>query len=95
MSDFCKLSLEGGVYFRMPVAVEIRPDGRVGIEITFAANIAQHGAVATGNDNRLAPLPVAHLRERMPDELAVELGEFVHQSKVFSARTSSAMSAGE
>ena len=77
------------------MAVEIRPDGRVSVEIGFAANIAQHRAIATGNDNRLAPLPIAHLREWMPDVLAVELGEFVHQSKVFNARTSSAISAGE
>ena len=59
----------------MIVTVEVGPDGRVGVEILFAVDIAQHRALAFDNDDRLALEPVAHLRERMPDELVIELGE--------------------
>jgi hypothetical protein len=38
----------------------------------------QQRALAADDYDRFAPLPVAHLRERMPDEFAVKRGQFVH-----------------
>ena len=78
MGDFSELPPDGRVDFWMLMAMEIRPDGRVGVEIFAAMHITQNGAFAFGNHNRLALQPVAHLRERMPDELVIKLGEFVH-----------------
>ena len=78
MRDFLQLPCDGRVDFRMPVTVEICPDGSVGVEKLTAFHVAQHRAFAAGDDNRLALEPVAHLRERMPDEFLVEAGEFVH-----------------
>jgi len=60
------------------VAVQIRPNRRIRIEIFTSANVAQNRAVARDNDHRLALQPVAHLREGMPDELMVKFGELVH-----------------
>ena len=60
------------------MAVEIRPNGRVRVEIFFAVQIAQHRAFAGRDDNRLTLQPIAHLRERMPDVSVIELGEGVH-----------------
>ena len=59
----------------MIVAVQIGPDGGIGVEIFAALNVAQHRALARHDHNRLAPQPVAHLRERMPDELLIEFCE--------------------
>ncbi len=79
----------------MIVAVQVGPDGRVGIQIFAPANITQHCTLAGRDDNRLVLEPVAHLRERMPDKLAVELGELIHGFKIFSAAVSSATSTAE
>src|SRR5256885_17230579 len=62
----------------MVVSVQVRPDGRVGIQIFTALRVAQHRAFAGYNEDRLAPPPNAHLRKRMPDVTAVELGKLVH-----------------
>ena len=60
------------------MSMQVGPDGRIGVEVFFAANVAQHCALAGRDDNWLTSQPVAHLRERMPDELMVELSNFVH-----------------
>lgn len=78
MSDFAKLLLNGGVYFRMVVAVEIRPDGRVCVEVGAAVDIAQHRAFAFDKDDGLGLEPVTHLRERMPDVTMIEFSQAVH-----------------
>src|SRR5580698_4985690 len=74
----------------MIVPVQIGPNGGVGVEKFAPASVAQDGALAGRDDNRLAPQPVAHLREGMPDVFLVELREFIHGrldsiSKVFNA----------
>src|SRR5438045_5485164 len=78
MGDFFELPPDRRVDFRMVVSVQVRPDGRVGIQIFTALRVAQHRAFAGYNEDRLAPPPIAHLRKRMPDVIAVELGKLVH-----------------
>ena len=79
MRNFFQLPRDGRVDFRMPVAVQVGPNGGIGIEKLAAFHVAQHRARAAGDDHRFAPEPVAHLRERMPDKLLIELSECVHE----------------
>ncbi len=82
----------------MIVPVEIRPDGCVGIEIFLAVNITKHSALSGDDDDWLLVLPVAHLRERMPDVRVIELGKTVHAARVEISRStmpSKAMSSVE
>ena len=44
----------------------------------MAMHVLEHRAMAADDDDRLAPEPVAHLRERMPDGGVIELSEPVH-----------------
>ena len=77
----------------MIVTVQICPDGRIRVQKSSSVNVAQFRAAAFDNHNWLALQPIAHLRERMPDELAVELGEFVHFKSVNAASNSETSSA--
>ena len=72
------LPAPGRVQLRMIVPVQVGPDGGIGVEVFTAARVAQHGAPAGHDDDRLAPQPVAHLGEGTPDVGVVELGERVH-----------------
>ena len=58
--------------------VQIRPHGRIGVEIFAATKILQYGASALNDNNRLAPQPILHLSERMPDMLVIKRGQRVH-----------------
>jgi hypothetical protein len=62
----------------MIVTVQVRPDGRIRVEIFPSVSVAQNRALARDNDQGFMVQPVAHLGERMPDELAIELADFVH-----------------
>ena len=79
MRDFSELPPDGGIDFVMIVAVQVGPDGRVGVEIFPAMNVAEHRSVAPGNHHRLTRHPVAHLRERVPDVLPIQFDKRVHQ----------------
>jgi hypothetical protein len=79
VGDFSELFSDGGVYFGMVMAVEVGPNGGVGIEIFAAANVAQNRAAPGSDDDGLAFEPVAHLGEGMPDVLMVEPGELMHR----------------
>src|SRR5262249_15455908 len=70
--------MEGGVDPGMVMAVQIGPDGGIGVEIFAVVNIAEDGPLPFQDHNRLTLEPVAHLGERMPDVAVVELGEAVH-----------------
>ena len=77
MGNVPQLLVDGGVEFRMVVAVQIGPDGGIGIEIFAAMNIFDDCAFAADDDNWFGLEPIAHLREGMPDEAVIELGELV------------------
>ncbi len=78
MRDFFQLPRDRGVDGRVVVAVQVGPDRGVGIEIFPAARVLQDRPVAARDDDRFTFQPVAHLRERMPEVMVVELGESVH-----------------
>jgi hypothetical protein len=78
MRDFFELLFDRSVDLGVIVAVQIRPNRRIRVEIFTSANVVQHRAFAGDNDNRLVLQPVAHLGEGMPDELVIEFGELVH-----------------
>ena len=82
MGDAAELAFDGGVDFGMIVAVEIRPDGGLGIEVFAAMDIFKDSAYAARDENRLASQPITHLRERMPDVLVIKFGEPMH-AKMF------------
>ena len=67
--------MEGGVELRMIVPMEVRPDGGIGIEILSSVDIPQDRALARHDDHGLAPQPVPHLREGMPDVCVIEASE--------------------
>jgi hypothetical protein len=62
----------------MRMAVKVGPNRGVGVEVSLAARVPQHRTFAAHNCNRLAAQPIAHLRERVPDVLVIEFGEFIH-----------------
>jgi hypothetical protein len=64
---------------RMPMAVQVRPNGRVGVEVLTSADVPQDGAAARHDHDRFPSQPVAHLRERMPDMAMIEAGERMHE----------------
>ena len=75
VGNFFELPADGGVDFRMIMAVQIGPDGGIGIEIFLAVNIFQPGTLAGLNEDGFVFEPVAHLGKRMPDVGLIELGE--------------------
>ena len=71
MRNPVELVLDGLRNFRMPVTMEIRPDGRIRVNVLRAGHIAQHSALPRFNDDRFLFQPLFHLRERMPKILVV------------------------
>lgn len=78
MRDLFELSLDRRVDPGVIVAVQIRPNRRIRVEIFTSANVVQHRTFARDNDHRLALQPVAHLGEGMPDKLVIKLGKRMH-----------------
>ena len=78
MGDFFQLPLNGGVDHGMVMSVQIRPDRRVCIQVLPVIRIPQQRPFSPHDHDRSAREPIAHLRERMPDELVIELGELTH-----------------
>ena len=70
-----KLRREGAIQPRMPVTVEIDPDGRRAVEIFPSFRIDQTAAIALLDDHRNVLFPLLHLRERMPEVGMVPGGE--------------------
>ena len=78
MRDFAELFFDGAIHRRMAVSVHIGPDRRICIEILPPAAVPKRTPLPSHNDDRLFAQPIFHLRERMPDELLVELGQILH-----------------
>src|SRR5438477_993353 len=62
----------------MVVPMEVRPDGRVSVEIAASVRIPQDRPFAAGDQDRLRFQPVPHLRKRVPDIPTIEFSEPVH-----------------
>ena len=93
MRDFLQLPLNGRIDFGMIVAMQIGPNGGIGVQIFAPVTSRKHRAFAFDDDNRLALQPIAHLRKRMPDELVIKLGEFVHRVDGFKSKCPEILSA--
>ena len=78
MRDFLELPLDCRVNLWMIVAVQIRPNRRICVEILASLRVAQDRAFARDDDHPFALQPVTHLGERMPDVLVIKLDELVH-----------------
>ena len=61
---------------RMIVTVDIRPDGRIAVQVASAKAVFEPCAASGGQNKRLVPgrNPVCHLREWVPDVGFVEFG---------------------
>jgi hypothetical protein len=59
---------------RMTVTMQIRPNGRIGIQITPSMLIFELGALPTHDHDGLFFAPVLHLSEWMPYMLMIFLG---------------------
>ena len=71
--EFCNLAAHGLDDARMAVAVDVRPDGRISVEIFAASRIFEDGPAAFHNYQRLMSrvAPRLHLGEWVPEILAV------------------------
>ena len=78
MRDRAQLPADGDIKPWVIVAVKIRPDGRICIQILAAFDIPQHGAAAGGQHDGFPFQPVPHLGERVPNVAVIELSEGVH-----------------
>ena len=74
MRNLAQLSLDGRIDLWMAMAVEVRPDRRIAIEVLPPLCISQHGSPALNDHDRLMLQPILHLREGMPNVLMIELG---------------------
>ena len=72
--------------FWMIVPVQVRPNGRICVEIFAALHILEHRPFALQNHDWVLFEPVAHLREWMPYELVVEFGESMHDYFTLSCK---------
>ena len=67
MRDLSELRRERTIQLRMPVTVNIDPDGRRAVEILPALGVDEIGPFALLDDQRCFLFPLLHLRERMPE----------------------------
>ena len=60
----------------MIVPMDIRPDGRIAVQVPFAEAVFEPRAATGDQNDRLVfwRNPLCHLRERMPDVRFVEFG---------------------
>ena len=59
----------------MLVAMEIRPDGGVCVEVLSTGYIVQHGPLPRLNNDRILSQPLLHLGKWMPEIAVVRVGE--------------------
>src|SRR5713101_2538535 len=69
----------------MIVAVQVGPHRRIGIQKFAAMDIPQHCPFGCGDDDGLAFEPIAHLGERMPDELVIQLAKWMHRASTVTS----------
>jgi hypothetical protein len=64
---------------RMVVAVNVRPDRRIAIDVFAALAVAQERTASLDQNQRLIPkcAPFGHISERMPDEPLVPFDQLV------------------
>ena len=77
MRHLFELLAESAIYGRVIVPMDIGPNGRISIEITFTEAVLYPWTMTGDQYERLVigRNPVAHLRKRMPQVCFVELDE--------------------
>src|SRR5689334_11913765 len=78
VGNFAELFGYGGVDPGMIVAMEVGPNGGIGVEIFAAFSIGENRAFAGSDDDGRMLEPIAHLGEGMPDVFMVEFGGVTH-----------------
>ena len=78
MRDLAELGDERRVQLRPAVAVQIRPDGRVSIQVTPPLRVGEPRALGFHDDQGFARDPFAHLREGMPHIFPVVFRSVAH-----------------
>jgi hypothetical protein len=73
--DAVELLAHGCVDLRPAVPVHVDPQRGVAVEVATTVLVDQPGALAGRDHERVLPLPVGLLRERVPEPQAVELGD--------------------
>lgn len=71
---------------RMIVAMDVRPDRRIAVQVASAKAVFEPRAAPRDQNKRLVPgrNPVCHLRERVPDVGFVEFGAECHANNGFN-----------
>ena len=72
-----ELSTERSVKGRVPVSMDVDPQRRYAIEVCASFGIDQVRPFAPFDDQRRLSFPFLHLREGVPQELLVPVGEAV------------------
>src|SRR5687768_10856618 len=80
MCNFPELFFNGAIQRGMAVPMKVRPDGSIGIEILSPATVPHRAPLPSHDHDRLLDQPIFHLRERMPDELLIQLGQILHSA---------------
>ena len=77
MGEAVELIADRSVDHRMAMAVEIRPDRAVAVEVTGAFGIEEIGSRTRDDHERidLRGAPIPHLREGVPEVLVIEAAE--------------------
>src|SRR5262249_6414479 len=65
----------GGIERRMAVSVHVAPQRRHAVQVAPALRVDEPAALRLGDDERLLPQPVGHLREGVPEVAMVPVDE--------------------
>ena len=75
MSDPVELLDDCPVDLRPVVAVDVAPEARMAVDVPVAVRVEHVLAPAGGDNQRVGLVPQRVLRERVPEESAVPVGE--------------------
>ena len=75
MSDFVELRLESTIKNRMSMPMQIDPDGRRAVEISFPFGIDEVGTFPALDDEGIFLFPLLHLGKRMPEVAMVPVDQ--------------------
>src|SRR5688572_24000118 len=85
MRNSAKLCSDCSINPGLIVPVQVGPDRRVRVQILAPPHILEHRSPALHNHDRFTLQPIAHLRERMPDVLMIELRKGMHHASAWFA----------
>src|SRR3989304_51349 len=96
VGDLGELGAEGSIDRRLPMAVDVDPEGGDAVEVAPPVCIDEDAPLAALDDRVALPQPVLHLGERVPDVSFVVLPEPMAAGGHFRGQEAAAMrSSGE